>query len=75
MLPFSIENGVKGSPNKQKVTIDKIEINPVIEDSRFKMPATTTAPAGNKPAVKPENKESESKPADKKPPMVTKKPA
>jgi outer membrane lipoprotein-sorting protein len=67
MMPHSIEAGAKGSDQKQKVTIEKVEINPVLDDARFKMPAVA-APAGNKPAVKPENPPAETKPADKKPP-------
>lgn len=66
MIAHSVEAGAKGSPNKQKLTLEKIEINPTIEDARFKMPEVKKA-EGNKPDAKPENKESESKPADKRP--------
>ena len=66
MMPHSFESGAKGSPQKQKVTIDKVEVNPVIEDARFKMPAVAK-PEGNKPAAKPESPAVEPKPADKKP--------
>jgi outer membrane lipoprotein-sorting protein len=38
MIPHSVEGGVKGSPQKQKMTIEKVEINPPIDDARFKMP-------------------------------------
>lgn len=69
-FPYSIEVGAKGSPQKQKITIDKIEINPEIADARFKMPAPAAPAAGNAPAAKPENKETETKPADKKPDAV-----
>lgn len=64
MFPFSIEAGAKGSPQKQKITIEKIELNPTIEDARFKLPETKK-PDTNKPTVKPENKETETKPAKK----------
>ncbi|MFL6208815.1 MAG: outer membrane lipoprotein-sorting protein [Pyrinomonadaceae bacterium] len=67
MMAHSIEAGAKGSAEKQKVTIEKVEINPVLDDARFKLPATA-APAGNKPTAKPENPPAETKPADKKPP-------
>jgi hypothetical protein len=40
MFPCSIEAGAKGESQKQKITIDKVEINPPIDDSRFKMPET-----------------------------------
>jgi hypothetical protein len=45
MFPHSIESGPKGSPQKQKLTISKVELNPEIDDARFKMPAVTAAPA------------------------------
>lgn len=38
MLPHSIESSPKGSPEKQKITIEKVDLNPAIDDSRFKMP-------------------------------------
>ncbi|HEV8132790.1 MAG TPA: hypothetical protein VGQ81_16205 [Acidobacteriota bacterium] len=50
MMPHSIEAGAKGRPEKQKVTIEKVEINPAIDDSRFKMPEV------KKPEAKPEEK-------------------
>jgi len=39
MMPFSIDAGQKGAPARQKITLDKIEVNPAIDDSRFKMDA------------------------------------
>ena len=39
MLPFSLESGQKGAPQKMKMTFDKIELNVPIDDARFKMPA------------------------------------
>ncbi len=38
MFPFAIDGGQKGSPQRQKMTIDKVEVNPVVDDARFKMP-------------------------------------
>lgn len=38
MLPHSIDSGQKGNPQRQKLTIEKIEINVPIDDTRFKMP-------------------------------------
>jgi outer membrane lipoprotein-sorting protein len=66
MIPHSLEAGQKGSTQRQRITIEKVEINPAVEDARFKMPEVKKA-EGNAPAAKPENKESETKPADKKP--------
>ena len=44
IFPFAMESGVKGSQQKQKLTISKIELNVPAEDSIFKMPAATPAP-------------------------------
>jgi outer membrane lipoprotein-sorting protein len=66
MIPHSLESGQKGSTQRQRITFDKIEINPAVEDARFKMPEVKKA-EGNAPAAKPESKESETKPAVKKP--------
>jgi outer membrane lipoprotein-sorting protein len=38
MMPHSIDSGQKGAPARQKITLDKIEVNPAIDDARFKMP-------------------------------------
>jgi len=38
MMPFSMDAGQKGAPARQKITLDKIEVNPSIDDARFKMP-------------------------------------
>ncbi|HYN85111.1 MAG TPA: hypothetical protein VER32_07665 [Pyrinomonadaceae bacterium] len=37
-LPHSIETGVKGSPNRQKVTYERIEANVQMDDTRFSRP-------------------------------------
>ncbi|MEA2164950.1 MAG: hypothetical protein QOK37_3077 [Thermoanaerobaculia bacterium] len=42
-LPFSIENGVKGNPNRQKVTYAKIEANVPMVDALFVRPGTPGA--------------------------------
>jgi len=39
MEPFSVEQGAKGMPQKQKMTFTKIEMNVPIDDSRFAVPA------------------------------------
>jgi outer membrane lipoprotein-sorting protein len=38
MFPHAVESGQKGSPQKMKMTIQKIELNVPIDDARFKMP-------------------------------------
>lgn len=44
-LPHSFESGVKGSPNKQQITFEKIEANVALDDSRFKQPTAPAKPA------------------------------
>ena len=39
LIPHSFESGAKGHPEKQKITIDKIELNATVSDDRFAMPA------------------------------------
>jgi outer membrane lipoprotein-sorting protein len=58
VIPFSFEMGQKGMPQKQKIIIEKVELNPAIEDTRFKMPEV------KKVEPKPEEK----KPEQTKPP-------
>jgi outer membrane lipoprotein-sorting protein len=43
-FPHSMESGRKGSSNKSSITIEKIEINPDLPDTRFVMPRTGNAP-------------------------------
>jgi hypothetical protein len=38
-LPFSVETGRKGDPDKQKLIVDKAEGNTITDDSVFKFPA------------------------------------
>jgi len=38
MMPFSMDAGQKGAPARQKITLEKIEVNPAIDGARFKMP-------------------------------------
>ena len=53
-LPFSVENGVKGNPNRQKVTYSKIEANIPMADGLFARPgspgATSVAASAPTPA-------------------------
>jgi outer membrane lipoprotein-sorting protein len=39
LYPHSIQNGAKGRPEKQNIVVDKIEVNPALDDARFKMPS------------------------------------
>lgn len=39
MLPFAVESGQKGSPQKMKMTLKDVVLNQPIDDARFKMPA------------------------------------
>ncbi len=52
LVPFAVESGVKGSAEKQKLTITKVEFNVPVEDSLFKMPPPapkTDAPKADEP--------------------------
>jgi hypothetical protein len=49
VFPHRIEVGPKGSPDRQKLTIAKIEIDPVLDDARFSPPP----PARPAPSVLP----------------------
>jgi outer membrane lipoprotein-sorting protein len=52
IFPFAMESGIKGSQQKQKLTITKIELNVPADDSIFKMPPPPPAPpAPPKPDV------------------------
>jgi hypothetical protein len=43
-LPFSIETGVKGSPDRSKVSYEKIEANVAVDDTKFEMPKAAPKP-------------------------------
>jgi len=45
LWPHSIQSGAKGRPEKQSFAFESIEVNPAIDDSRFKMPAPKPADA------------------------------
>jgi outer membrane lipoprotein-sorting protein len=45
LWPHSIQSGAKGRPEKQSFAFESIEVNPAIDDSRFKMPAPKPAEA------------------------------
>lgn len=52
MMPHVMENGTKGSPQRQKIMIEKIELNAAIADSLFAMPAGAPAKADSATAGK-----------------------
>ncbi len=52
LLPFSLEQGMKGSPQKQKMIFDKYEMDVKLEDARFKMPVVAAAVDSSKAASK-----------------------
>jgi len=53
IMPFSIDSGVVGTPQRQKITFEKVEINPDVKEDQFHMPAAAPAPA---PVAKPTEK-------------------
>jgi len=63
IVPFSLEGGVKGRPERQKITFEKYEFNLPMEHAQFVMPPpapkAATPPTDKKepaPATKPEDK-------------------
>lgn len=42
--PFAIETGEKGSPDRVKLTVEKVELNVPLGDTLFSMPATKPEP-------------------------------
>jgi hypothetical protein len=50
VFPHRIELGPKGKPERQRLVIQKVEINPPIDARRFTMPATPQKPRPQKPA-------------------------
>ncbi len=48
MIAHAMESGAKGMPQKQKVVIEKVELNVPIADSRFAMPAKQPTPEAPK---------------------------
>ncbi len=52
IFPFALEQGARGSDQKQRIIVEKIELNPTLDDDRFKMPAPKppeTKPGEQKP--------------------------
>jgi hypothetical protein len=43
LWPHRLENGAKGMPDKQVLTIEKVEVDPPIDDARFQMPEAKPA--------------------------------
>jgi len=54
IFPFAMESGIKGSEQKQKLTITKIELNVPADNSIFKMPAAAP-PKPDAPKDAPKN--------------------
>jgi hypothetical protein len=46
-FPFALESAQKGSPERAKFTVDKVEINVPLDDSLFSMPVTKAQPKAN----------------------------
>lgn len=51
MIAHAMESGAKGMPQKQKIVIEKVELNVPIADARFLMPAKQPAPEAPKQEV------------------------
>lgn len=66
MFPYSLESSAQGSQDKQKIAVEKIELNTQVDAALFKMPETK--PAEAKP---PEQKPTGEKPSNEKPASPT----
>jgi hypothetical protein len=68
-FPFSMETGQKNSPNRTKITLDKLEVNVPIDDSEFKMPSAPATPSPQAHEEPPAQKNNKPKAPDaQKPP-------
>jgi hypothetical protein len=38
IFPYTIQQGAKGQPQRQTITVDKIELDVPLDDARFKVP-------------------------------------
>ena len=50
LFPHRIEVGPKGSPERQRLVIRLIEVNPPLDDARFAMPGGRPASAASETA-------------------------
>jgi len=53
VFPHRIEVGPRGSPERQRLVVRQVEVNPPLDDARFAMPGGSPAvrpPAGKRPA-------------------------
>jgi len=66
-FPYSSETNAKGSPFKQKISIEKIEVNVTLAESRFVEPRVT----GQLPAAAPDASNLQPKPPEEKKPPQT----
>ena len=61
-FPYSSETNTKGSPFKQKISIEKVEVNVPLAEARFIEPRTT----GQTPSAAPDASNTQPKPAEEK---------
>jgi outer membrane lipoprotein-sorting protein len=51
LFPHRIETGPRGKPERQRLLIQRVEVNPVLDASRFAMPGGRRKPSARKPAA------------------------
>lgn len=51
VFPHRIETGPRGRPERQRLMIQRVEVNPPLEAARFVMPSGGSKPASRKPAA------------------------
>ncbi len=52
VFPHRMEVGPRGSPDRQRLVIRKIEVNPPLDDARFAMPGSALPPV-RRPSARP----------------------
>jgi hypothetical protein len=53
LFPHRMEVGPRGSPERQRLEIRSVEVNPALEESRFSLPGSAPPGAGGQPPVAP----------------------
>lgn len=51
LFPRAIEIGVEGRPGRLRIQVQTVEVNPVLDDARFRMPDVSRAVAADAPNV------------------------
>lgn len=67
MFPMSMESSIKGTPQTQKITVETVDLNVPVEESIFKMPASSGSQPSAEKAEPTPNKTAPATGSEKKP--------